>query len=135
MKKIIFTALLMIFSAGLCYSQKSIVNKFIIPRQHSFTLLKEIKKNTVDFAFNDLKVAAEPENKFHRFIYGLPSIKIKETAGRKPFSFFTQLSFSDIVENGFGKLHSGIANTYDDELPELFKDAPYAVKLHLIISL
>ena len=51
-----------------------------------------------------------------------------------PLVITTELSFSDVLEHSMNSLKTGLVNTYDDHITELFKDAPSLFKVKCIIS-
>jgi hypothetical protein len=116
------------------YTQNSVNAILINPVKHSFYLFaKNEKKNT---ALPDKKIIDLPSiNSSNSFIAYLPIIKLKEMGTRKQVLFFSALSLNDILESSVNNINSGLLNTYDDQITELFKTAPSTVKLTCIISL
>jgi hypothetical protein len=66
------------------------------------------------------------------FFNNEPLIAVNKKAA-KPVMIFAELSFGDVLENAMNKLKPGLVNTYDDELTELFKDAPSLLKVKCTI--
>jgi hypothetical protein len=135
MRKLFYSILLVMFLHPFAHAQKNIKFTMVLPKQ---SFLSSAQKNKVHgnlFSFNHLKLVAESETKFQSFIAALPVIKITETATKRSLSFFAALSPGDLLENAFNKVNASLLNTYDDEVPELFKDAPFMVQLKCFISL
>jgi len=53
---------------------------------------------------------------------------------RKSALIFTEFSFPDLMESTVNGINAGWVNTYDDHIPELFKDAPSLFTIKGIIS-
>ena len=135
MKKIIYTYLLLTLFHSFTYSQNSVKFKAIIPQTPFLLVFEKNKKTKTSFYEYKFVFLSKEENKLNAFISKLPEIKISETGKKIKSPLFTELSFSDILENIFASINSSLINTYDEDVPELFKDAPFTFKLKCTISL
>jgi hypothetical protein len=80
-------------------------------------------------------VFTEEPAKMPLLVFNDQPVLIPAKTVKKAMMFFTELSFSDVLENSINNIRAGIINTYDDHITELFKDAPSLIKVKLIISL
>ena len=134
MKKIVYTALIMLFYAT-AYAQNSIKNKMVIPQKKSFFPFTKIEQPTPPLSFANFTYGSSGENSLKTILSNLPVLRLKETSGKKPALFITEFSFNDILENSINSVDGSLLNTYDDHISELFKDAPSIVKVKCIINL
>lgn len=134
MKKLIQATVFMVAFFLTGYTQNSVQPEFIIPAKYLFfqpAVNKGIKEQIPVKKINLLSSSTDNSN---TFLSGLPVIKLKETAKRKPTVFIAELSLNDMLENSINSINAGLLNTYDDSISELFKDAPSLVKFKCIIS-
>jgi hypothetical protein len=134
MKKIIYAYLLITLFHSFTFAQNSVKLKAITPQKCFLVVFEKTKKTKAFFSEHTFVLLSKNENKLNAFISNLPVIKITETNKKKSL-LFTELSFSDILENIFSSINSSLINTYDEDIPELFKNAPFTFKLKCIISL
>ena len=135
MKKLIQTIIFVVVFILPGYAQNNIQPEFIIPAKYLFfqpVVNKWIKEQIPVKKINLLSSSTDNSS---AFLSGLPVIKLKETAKRKPTVFIAELSLNDMLENSINSINAGLLNTYDDSIYELFKDAPSLVKFKCIISL
>jgi hypothetical protein len=135
MKKIIYAYLLITLFHSFTYAQNSVKFKAITPQKPIVFSFAKIKKTNTSFSAYKFVFLSEEENKLNTFISKLPVIKLTETGKKIKSPLFTEFSFFDILETIFVNSYSSLINTYDEDFPELFKDAPFAFKLKCIISL
>ncbi len=133
MKKIIFVIIFWTMLMPFAYSQNQVITKLVIPERKNISLSKMKTTSTSYQAIPKLVFSAEAADHDLLFFNGSPVLKHSGTGKRAVF-FFTELSFSDVLENTMNRLKTGIVNTYDDQVTELFKDAPSLIKLKLIFS-
>jgi hypothetical protein len=133
MKKIIFIIIMIIVLRSTGSAQTAIVTRLVIPVKTNIFLSNN---KTADPVFDHSAIKAtlfeEPDNSL-LFFNDLPLLKINKPVA-SPLSITTELSFSDVLENSMNSLKTGLVNTYDDHISELFKDAPSLFKVKCIIS-
>lgn len=116
------------------YGQNRATTKISITPKTQVSLLNtgngQTSHPTIPVADNKAEPAGFPLFHFN----DSPIIKLFR-APVKPVRFFTQLSFSDILENHMNGLQINLLNTYDDMVPELFSEAPSVFKITCIINL
>lgn len=134
MKKIVFIIILKIFFQLPGFAQNHVVNRLLIPKKASFFLLKETTPSGAGYVFCKKIFLCQAEtatllsfNDQALFRHRMPV--------KKSLSVFTELSFSDVLEDSINSLKDGLVNTYDDHITELFSDAPSLFKIKFIIRL
>jgi hypothetical protein len=135
MRKLFYSILFVMMLHSFVHAQKNAGLKIILLNQNIFLLPQKTKHPVNFFSLNKLPLPTEKKTKPQSFLSYLSAIKIKETAGKKNTSFFTAFSFGEFLETAFNNVDASLLNTYDDEVPELFKDAPFMLQLKYVISL
>jgi len=136
MKRKIYISSLFIFITTVAFSQKILHHHVFFP-QGFFVVSKTKTENKIPalFVLPQPADVAIPKAKFISLFTGLPVIKLMEPVNRKKPVLLTELCFGEIAETIFEQANSSLLNTYDDTIPELFKDAPFSVKITCIIRL
>lgn len=134
MKKIIFTIIFGILLKLFGYAQNKVITKMVIPERSRIALIKMKINAASSQSFPKLVYAAEPANNGLLFFNDSPVLKGSGNMKRLVL-LFTELSFSDVLENSMNRFKTGLINTYDNQVTELFKDAPSLIKLKFIFSL
>ena len=134
MKIKIFIILIVALFPGNGHAQNNTVSIILTPQKKCIPLNKLPKPVHFDHSFFKTGHLREKDNTPQLFFNTLQLPKLKKGANL-PFMFFTELSFSDILENSLNRLKADLINSYDDHITELFKDAPSLVKLRCIINL
>ena len=129
-----FNLLVIVFHAG-AYSQKLVHHSMRLPQKLPVITTAKTNNDIAAFIFLQRAEVTPPQNRFISLLNALPFIKFKEPANNKLPVLLTELSFGEIAESIFEKANSSLLNTYDDTIPELFKDAPFSVKITCIIRL
>ncbi len=133
MKIIFLFTVFITVTAASAIAQKSFKQVFRIPATN--ILLPEEEKSIPFYtgAFGLNKVCNS--SKFKKFIADLPFVVLKEPLKRKAPLLNTEFSFSDIFENILTSINESLLNTGNDEQPDFFSDAPFAIKIKFIIKL
>ncbi|MBK7123314.1 MAG: hypothetical protein IPH68_11160 [Chitinophagaceae bacterium] len=134
MKKIIFTIIFGILLMPFGYTQNQVITKMVIPERSRIALIKMKINAASNQSFPKLVYSAEPADNGLLFFNDSPVLKGNGNIKRAVL-LFTELSFGDVLENSMNRLKTGLINTYDDQVTELFKDAPSLIKLKFIFSL
>lgn len=134
MKKIIFTIICGILLIPFGYAQNKVITKMVIPERSRIVLIKMKINAASNQSFPKLVYAAEPAENGLLFLNDSPVLKGNGNMKRLVL-LFTELPFGDVLENYINRLKTGLINTYDDQVTELFKDAPSLIKLKFIFSL
>jgi len=114
-------------------AQNQLRQKLLIPANRSIVFRP--KADIINpSAIAVLNFKEEPANTPLFLFNNVPVPDHKRNAG-KPVLIFSELSFSDIFETALNSLKTSLVNTYDDQVTELFKDAPSLFKVKWIIPL
>ncbi len=105
-----------------------------IPQTKYISLLKPSISNSFDNSLIKADNLQESVNTPLLFFNNQQLLKLKKTT-KKPVTFYADISFSDMLETSINRLKTDVIITYDDEIAELFKDAPSLLKVKCIISL
>lgn len=132
MQKIFFIIILKLLLQQFGYAQNQVVSKIIIPVSTGLGLIKKSSTVSVIPAFNKLSIAPERVNKTLFSFTDKPLIHVTRRRGKKAM-FFAELACCDMLQNALNNLKPDLINTYDDQLTELFKDAPSLVKVKYVI--
>lgn len=116
------------------YAQNNVKVKLVIPVNSSINLLKKSGAGYDRYSLSSFAFIEEPGNNLLPFLNNQPLFKI-QAAPKKHLLIFTELSFTDLVENTLKSVDPGLLNKYDDHISELFKDAPSLFKLKCTIGL
>jgi hypothetical protein len=135
MRKLFYSILFAIIFHALGYAQNNAKFKIVLAQKTLPLRISTIKNTSHSFLLESLSRAAIPQTTLQSFISALPLIQLNKAAGKKSKLFFTEFSFGELLETAFNKVNTALINTYDDEVPELFKDAPFTLKVKCIISL
>jgi hypothetical protein len=135
MRKLFYSILFAIIFHALGYAQNNAKFKIVLAQKTLPLRISTIKNTSHSFLLESLSSAAIPQTTLQSFISALPLIQLNKAAGKKSKLFFTEFSFGELLETAFNKVNTSLINTYDDEVPELFKDAPFTLKVKCIISL
>lgn len=137
MKKILPLFLIILFFQLVASSQN--FRKIEINPTKNSKLLPLVKKEnpaaTSLFSFFKLTPFPGHKNKLTSIISNFALVKLKESKIKIIHLIFAELSFSDIFESVIENTNTALLNTYDDGITELFKDAPFMLKLKCIIPL
>lgn len=133
MRKLLCIAFMIFFYSSFSSAQNSL--KFNLSKLQIFTAFTIIKTvySYPDFSLNKQVVPSKEANRIACFIENLPQIKLKTIGNKFSFAFYTELSFSDMIEGAFKNANSGLINTYDDNITGLYKNAPFLLKLKCCI--
>ncbi len=134
MKKIIFSIIFGILLIPFGYAQNQVITKMVIPERSHIALIKMKINSASNQALPKLVYSTESAENGLLFFNDSPVLK-GNGAMKRTVLLFTELSFSDVLENSMNRLKTGLINTYDDQVTELFKDAPSLIKLKFILSL
>ena len=133
MKKIIFSIVLnLILLVG--YSQNQAVVKIKIPAKQNVMNTKLLPVAWALQSFNHKIFFKEPYTENYLLLFNEYPLLKSANNGKKNVSLLTQLSFADVLESSMNKVKTGLINTYDDNISELFKDAPSLLQFTCIIS-
>jgi hypothetical protein len=134
MKKATFIILLNLLLLKSGYTQNNVIARMIIPETKIISLFKPF----ISTGFNHTLLKADnfqqEANAPLLFFNNQQLLKLKKSL-KKPVMFFADISFSDVLETSVNSLKTGLINTYDDQITELFKEAPSLVKIKCIIPL
>jgi hypothetical protein len=134
MQKIIFIIILSILYGHHGYAQNQFVTKIQVPQKPAVYSLKLSPTPSLYQALPKTVYTAQPLNTSLLHFNDSPVLKFAKTSA-KSVLLFTEISFSDVFENSMNSIKADLINTYDDHLPELFKDAPSRFKIKCIIPL
>ena len=110
------------------------IHKIVLPKKQGIGLLKTSSTSPLYHPLNKISFSEEQVNNSLLLFNDQPVLKLNK-AVKKPVLFFTELSFSDVLENSMNRLKPDLIYTYDDQVTELFKDAPSLFKVKCIIPL
>lgn len=133
MKKIICLGILKIILLTSGYGQNSNPGRLLIPPERGTGLLKKTILTYDRYVFSST-ATGETNNNFLPFLNNQPFLKIPAATG-KHVLIFTEFSFTDIMENTINNVDARLLYKYDDQISELFRDAPSLFKLKCIIGL
>jgi hypothetical protein len=134
MQKIVFIIIFQILLGQFGFAQKQVITKMIIPLKQNISL---IKTGTIPPLYHPIpktNYAEEPAINSLLLFNDQPVLKLNKPVTKR-VSFFTELSFSDVLESSMNTLKPDLIYTYDDQVTELFKDAPSLFKVKCIIAL
>ncbi len=134
MKKAGFIILLNLLLHNPGYAQSNVIARMAIPKSISISLVKPSIATSFDHSLIKAGNLQEGTNTPLLFFNNQQLIKLK-SAVNTTVTIFTELSFSDVLENSMNRFKADLINTYDDHITELFKEAPSLVKVKCIISL
>lgn len=134
MKKIIIIIILKVFLQLPGFTQNYVVKKIVIPKKAHISILKESTGSKSGYTFSKEIFLIEPVAA-PLFTFNDQTLANHRAAVKKPLSVYTELSFSDVLEYSMNSLKDGLVNTYDDHIPEVFRDAPSLIKIRFIIRL
>ncbi len=134
MRKLFYSILFAIIFHALGYAQNNAKFKIILPQKNLSLNISPIKNTSYSFLLKSLSCTTATKTTFQSFISALPLIQLNKAVGKKSKLFFTGFSFGELLETAFNKVNTSLINSYDDEVPELFKDAPFTLKLKCVIS-
>ena len=132
MKKTVFIILLSLLLYKPGYSQNNLITRIEIPQIKHISLLRSFISKGSDHLVIKADILQESANTPLLFFNNQQILILKKDT-KKPLTFFADLSFSDVLETSVNSLKTGLINTYDDQITELFKDAPSLVKVKCII--
>lgn len=129
MKQLVLITILQLLLPVLVQAQSNVIQKLVIPLKVSVNTYTKPIPASVTYSVKKFTGEDGPGNNLLPFLNGEPIIKLP-TVFRKPVFIFTEFSFPDLMENTVNGINGGWVNTYDDHIPELFKDAPsfFAIK-------
>jgi hypothetical protein len=133
MKKTVFILLIKILLQNGGMAQNLAVKTWVVPQKENISLLKkQLPVNNKPAAiFTSLK--ATPETAPLLVFNSHPLLNAGNLI-KKPMQFFAEFSFPDLMESRINSLKSGLINTYDDNVTELFKDAPSLFKIRCMMA-
>jgi hypothetical protein len=134
MQQVIFIIIFSILYGHQGYAQNQFVTKIQVPQKAAVNSLKITISPPVYQALSKTVYIEKPVNISLLHFNDLPVLKFSKTP-RKILFLFTNLSFSDLLENSINGIEADLINTYDDHLPELFNDASSLFKVKCIIPL
>ena len=134
MQKIVFIIIFQILPGQLGYAQNQVNTKMVLPKKPGISLMKTSSTLPLYNPLPKIGYAEETANNSLLIFNDQPVLKINK-AVKKSVLFFTELSFSDVLENSMNRLKPDLIYTYDDRVTELFKDAPSLFKVKCIIRL
>lgn len=135
MKKIFCCICLQLLLLNFGKAQNQAVGKIIIPAKPVISFTRPLPANSFHQSFNNKSFFNTPASTTNLLFFNdEPLLKFSATA-KKQLTLQTRLSFADVLETSVNSIKSGLVNTYDDNIDELFKDAPSWVQLTCIISL
>jgi hypothetical protein len=134
MKKIITLIIIKLLLQPCCFAQNHYTAEFKIPEKKTVIMSSQPVTSLIDQYLTRTVFTEEPA-KMPLFVFNDQPVLVPVKPAKKTMMFFTELSFSDVLENSINNIRAGIINTYDDHITELFKDAPSLIKVKFIISL
>ena len=134
MQKIVFIIIFQILAGQFGYAQNQVITKIVLPKKQGIGLIKTGTTPPLYHPLNKISFSEEQVNNSLLLFNDQPVLKLNK-AVKKPVLFFTELSFSDVLENSMNRLKPDLIYTYDDQVTELFKDAPSLFKVKCIIPL
>lgn len=134
MKKIIIIIILNFFLQLPGFTQNHVVKKFVIPQKTHISILKKSMVSKPGHTFSKEIFLIEPGTA-SLFSFNDQTLVNHRAAVKKSLKVYTELSFSDVLEDSMNSLKDGLVNTYDDNINELFRDAPSLFKIRLVIRL
>ena len=133
MKQLILITILKLLLPVLVQAQSNIIQKLVVPSKVSVNAFNKIIPAIGTYSFKNLNGEDLPGNNLLSFLNGHPLIRLTRVFRKSAF-IFTEFSFPDVMENTMNGINAGWVNTYDDHIPELFKDAPSLFTIKGIIS-
>ena len=133
MKQLIFITILKLLLPVLVQAQSNVIQKLVVPSKVSVNAFNKIIPAIGTYSFKNLNGEDLPGNNLLSFLNGQPLIRLTGVFRKSAF-IFTEFSFPDVMENTMNGINAGWVNTYDDHIPELFKDAPSLFTIKGIIS-
>lgn len=133
MKQLIFITILKLLLPLLGQAQSNVIQKLVAPSKNSVNTFSKNIPAPVEYSFKNFADEEESGNNLLSFLNGQPIIRLTGVFRKSAF-IFTEFSFPDLMENTVNRINAGWVNTYDDHIPELFKDAPSLFTIKSIIS-
>lgn len=132
MKKYIIMAILKVLTPVSGYTQNSVQQKLIFPEKITITSFSRPASTSFTYSIAKFIDIEGPGNSLLSFRNGQPIVKLPGSSNRSSL-IFAEISYPDLVENTINSVNAGLINTYDDQISELFKDAPSLFKVKCII--
>ncbi len=131
MKKIIFCIILQLLFINFGKAQSKAVAKITLPAKQVVLFTPQLPATSFNHKnfINTATVKAQL-----LFFNDVPLLKVAGTQ-KKQLMLLTRLSFADVLETTVNSFKPRLVNTYDDNIDELFKDAPSWLQLTCIVSL
>lgn len=133
MKQLILIIILKLLLPVLIHAQSNVIQKLVVPSKVSVNIFNKTFPVIDKYCFKNFTDEERPGNNLLAFLNGQPIINLPRVF-RKATLIFTEFSFPDLMENTVNGINAGWVNTYDDHIPELFKDAPSLFTIKGIIS-
>ena len=134
MKKLISICIFKIALLTTGYAQNSIKAKWVTPFHNSSISLTKPYTGFKKYPFNSFVLPEEKSNGMYAFLNNQALLKIRFFP-KNTLLLFTELSFTDMLENTINSVDASLLNKYDDHITELFRDAPSIFKLKCTIGL
>jgi hypothetical protein len=112
------------------YGQNQAAGKMIVPHKKTISLLHTTNRPQL----YQYITKTDPVN-FSLLHFNDKPLLLLSKAPAKPVMLFTELSFSDILENSINGFKINLLDTNDDMVSELFCDAPSLFKIKCVINL
>lgn len=133
MKQLILITILKLLLPVLVQAQSNVIQKLVVPSKVSVNIFSKAIPAIDTYSLKNLNGEDLPGNNLLSFLNGHPLIRLTRVFRKSAF-IFTELSFPDVMENTMNGINAGWVNTYDDYIPELFKDAPSLFTIKGILS-
>ncbi len=134
MKQLILITILKLLLPVLVQAQSNVIQKLVVPSKVSVNIFSKAIPAIDTYSFKNLNGEDLPGNNLLSFLNGHPLIRLTRVFRKSAF-IFTEFSFPDVMENTMNGINAGWVNTYDDHIPELFKDAPSFFTIKGILSI
>jgi len=133
MKKFVLLAILKLLSPALEHAQNSVPEKLLVPQTSKIRIPRKDEPRHDPYVINSLVMAELAEKNILSFLKNEPLLKLPFFPQRS-LLLFTEITFTDLLENGINRIKPNLLNTYDDHIDELFRDAPSLFKLKCTIE-
>ncbi|MBK7374272.1 MAG: hypothetical protein IPJ02_01470 [Chitinophagaceae bacterium] len=133
MKKLVLLAILKLLSPAWEHAQNSVPEKLLVPQTSKVRIPRKDEPRHDPYFINSLAIAEHEEKNIFSFLNNEPLLKLS-LFPKRSLLFFTEITFTDLLENSINRIKPTLLNTYDDHIDELFREAPSLFKLKCTIA-
>lgn len=129
MRRLFLLIMIGVFIPAFIYAQRSVKTVTVIHAKPVQGLFMSYTLQPPKHSLN-LDIITQPGNRLIAILSGESIIKLPRSA-----FISAELAYSDLVENTITKFNENLINSCDEQIPELFKDAPSLFKIKCVLSL